>query len=176
MTSGLTRRKYKRDHDRSHNDHDEEEPAPGPRPRSGRQEQAQDEEEERRPQFQEQAAAVDGFRLPYLIAIGRHVFYLLSKMGTANRSIGGRSGESVPAIFLCDPTLTVTLTSCTQVGNSPLDRDEMLQTRHVSPGAFQGNLSTASLPACPRAFMNSVRLVTLGWLNPDHRIEVPPCP
>src|SRR5271166_4270095 len=145
------------DQDRSPHDHDEEQPAPCPCPVSSRKEQAQEEDEQRPPDAEDQTATVGRFRLPYLIAVGRHVFYLLSKIGTANRAFCGRFGRSSPQILeaqllTSDLTLTGHRDQLHPCGDSPPDRVEVFQMKHVGPGAFHSNLSTALIAACPGAF------------------------
>jgi hypothetical protein len=91
---GVDSSQVKRGKDRSHNHHEDEKPAPCPHPGSGRQEQTQDEEEQHTPESPEQATTVDRFWLPWLITIGDHVCYVLSKMGTAKSALGGRFGRA----------------------------------------------------------------------------------
>ena len=52
-----------------------------------------------------------GSGCPWLIAVGCHVFYVLSKMGTAKHAIGGRFGRASSPVLefpllTCDLTLT----------------------------------------------------------------------
>ena len=65
---------------------------------------------------------------------------------------------SLPEYFPTSVTRRDQLHPC---GDSPPDRVEVFQMKHVGPGAFHSNLSIALIAACPGAFMKSVRLVTL---------------
>ena len=76
-----------------------EQPAPCPHPGSRRQEQTKDEEEQNTSEAQKQTVAVDRFRGPLLIVIGRHECYFLSKDGNGTtcswRSGLGRASPQV---------------------------------------------------------------------------------